>query len=119
MKTTNRIATLLLLAAFLITLSACGNNASSTNNGSDINSDSQYYNSEAIENRNVDEVKESPKAVPDTPKPMPATPVPVPTKSPGADVYDAFLKATALQKKDLIKDNGRLSASGIRRQRKK
>ncbi|MBR1457074.1 MAG: hypothetical protein IJ594_07960 [Oscillospiraceae bacterium] len=121
------VAMLLLFALFSMSLTACGTSNSSTINASDENGNSQSGNGiSIIDNRNKGDLDSpspsasepsTPKSTSTPPKPTP-TPVPAtpePTKSPGVDVYEAFVKATTLQKKDLKTDTaGAYCYKGIR-----
>ena len=121
--------TLCLVLIIIIALSfpACAsqNSESSTVNSPDESVKPQTGNGIVIvDNRNkgdsdnnLSSTSESstpkPTSTPPTLTPVPATPEP--TKSPGADVYEAFKKATSLQKKDLKTDAaGAYCYKGIR-----
>ena len=118
---------LIIIMAFSFPACASQNSESSIVNSPDESSKPQAENGIVIvDNRNKgDSDNTSPSASePSTPKPTstsptptptPVPPTPEPTKSPGADVYEAFVKATTLQKKDLKTDTaGAYCYKGIR-----
>lgn len=103
---------LIIVMAFSFSACASKNSDSSTVNRPDESSTPQTGNGIVIvDNRNKDNSENTSSSASESSTPS----TPEPTKHPGADVYEAFLKATTLQKKDLKTDvAGAYCYKGIR-----
>lgn len=103
--------------AFSFPACASQNSEISTVNSPYESSNPQAGNGIVVDNRDKvnSENTSSSTSVSSTPKPTSTPPTPEPTKRPGADVYEAFIKATTLQEKDLKTDvAGAYCYKGIR-----